>query len=71
MRKFNPIQNGKKGGRRQKVPLLNFSPVTSRNVGISSHNFLTFSLKISVSPKLFSSNQKSGFSGEILVILRL
>ena len=36
---FNPIQDG----RVQKAPTINFSPVTSTNVGFSPQNFLTFS----------------------------
>ena len=35
---FNPVQDG--GGPRK--PLISFSPVTSRNVKISSQDFLTF-----------------------------
>ena len=38
---FNPIQDG--GGGQKDSPLTSFSPVTSTNVGISSHNFLAFS----------------------------
>ena len=34
------------GGRDQKIPRTNFSPVTSTNVGISPQNFLTFSLTL-------------------------
>ena len=44
VKSFNHIQDGGGGGEGgQKGPLTSFSPVTSRNVGISSQNFMTFS----------------------------
>lgn len=42
---FNPIQDGGRGGGggEQKSPPINFSPVISRNLGVSPQKFLTFS----------------------------
>ena len=37
----NPIQDGGEGGGAKRP--INFSPVTSTNIGISHKNFLTFS----------------------------
>ena len=66
---FNPIQDGGGGGRGQKDPPTSFSPVTSKNVGFGTQNFLTFSFNPfatlvqnfkfvpSASPKLLNLNQ--------------
>ena len=72
---INPIQD--EGRRVRKAPLSVFSHVTSTNIGISSHNFLTFSLnpfatlvgnfKFEPRPPI----RKSGFTGQILIKLRL
>ena len=42
------IQDGRGGGggESKKAPLTSFSPVTSTTVGISPHNFLTFSFQL-------------------------
>ena len=64
---FNPIPDGE-GGRGSKKSPTSFSPVTSTNVGISPQNFLTFSV-IELEPR--PSLKKSGFSGQILINLRL
>ena len=71
----------------KKVPPTSFSPVTSTNVGISPQNFLTFSFNPLIDCCKISSlylvpvpnywtwtkttPQKSDFSGQILIKLRL
>ena len=78
---LNPIQDG---GAKSSPSPTSFSPVTSTNVGISPQNFLIFSFNpfatlvknfktipqiIELEPRRFL--EKKGFSGQILIKLRL